>query len=188
MAGDAVEVEFQLTVDDLVAFNRNVAIDNKSDSVGFSFVQFRGPIIVALLLLGFCFVLPQKGLIAVQFISGFLTCALFILMVTFVLRQRSFKLHFKKMLISDNISKRKLIIDSEFVKEITKYSDYTIGWRGFERVQKVGDLVFLYTTNISALVVPKRAFADDAAFERFYQKCQEYFNAARGKTPESGAA
>lgn len=48
------------------------------------------------------------------------------------------------MLISDNISKRKLIIDSEFVKEITKYSDYTIGWRGFERVQKVGDLVFVH--------------------------------------------
>lgn len=189
MAGDAIEVEYQLTVDDLVAFNRTVAIDNKSDSVGFSFVQFRGPIIVALLLIALCFVVPPKGVIAVWFISGFLTCSLFILMVAFVLRARSFNFCFKRMLVSENISKRNLAIDSDHIKESTKYSHYTVHWSGIEKVQKVQDQIFLYITNVSALIIPKRAFADEVAFERFYEKCHAYYEAAReNPVPAEGVA
>ncbi|MCL4677649.1 MAG: YcxB family protein [Alphaproteobacteria bacterium] len=188
MADDAIEVEFELTVDDLVAFNRTVANDNKSLPIGLSFAQFRGPIIVAFLLIAMCFVAPPRGVIFVQFLSGFLTCGLFIACMVFVLRGRSLRLCFKKMLVSENYSKRKVIINSAFAKEITRYSEYQIHWQGIERVQKAADFVFLYVTGMNAFIIPKRAFADEAAFERFYQACLEYWNAAKEREPAAEGA
>lgn len=92
------------------------------------------------------------------------------------------------MLVSENYSKRKVIINSAFAKEITRYSKYQIDWQGIERVQKVADFVFLYVTGMSAFIIPKRAFADEAAFEGFYQTCLEYWNAAKGREPAAEGA
>lgn len=92
------------------------------------------------------------------------------------------------MLVSENFSNRTLAVYPAFASESTKHSDYKVEWLGIERVQKTGDFVFLYVTAISAFIIPKRAFSDEAAFERFYEKCLEYWHAAQGRNPAAEAA
>ncbi len=56
-------------------------------------------------------------------------------------------------------------------------------WTIFLSVEQVNGYIYLFLAPHYAFVIPKRAFADEAAFERFYEKCLEYWHAAQGRNP-----
>ena len=50
----------------------------------------------------------------------------------------------------------------------------TTAWPAVERVVVDGDVLYLYISSVSAVVVPRRAFAQDADFEAFVETARKY--------------
>lgn len=193
MADDAIEVEFQQTADDIIAFNLVVPRAPKPQPTGNVFQALKMTFIVFLLLAAWHFVVPnESGKCAVFFLAGFVACSFFLLFMCVVGRRRQVSATVKNMLATgENIlllSWRKVLVNNDFIEEKSEFSKYEVSWSGVERVEKVKDYVFIYISSMSAFLIPKRAFADEAAFERFYQTCLEYWNAAKGLDPAAEGA
>lgn len=193
MAGDAVEVEFQQTPEDVIAFNLVVPRAPRPASTGNLFKAIKMIIIISLLLVGLHFFIPLgSGKYIVTFFAGFGVCSFYLLFMCVVGRGRQVSTAVKNMLeLGENrllFAKRKVVVKADFIEEISAYSKSQFTWKGIERVEKHQDYLYVYISTMSAILIPRRAFADEAAFEAFYQKCQAYYNAAREKPAESEAA
>jgi hypothetical protein len=47
-------------------------------------------------------------------------------------------------------------------------------WKAISAIVATSDYVFLHLDSLSALIVPRRAFADDAAFDRFVEAARQF--------------
>lgn len=64
----------------------------------------------------------------------------------------------------------------------------TLAWAAIQRIVSVEDYVFFYTTTYYALLVPRRPFANDQAFQDFVATARRYYEAAQETTPQKGAS
>lgn len=69
---------------------------------------------------------------------------------------------------------------------ITKSSDFdrtTVAWSGVERVIKDQDYLFVYISALTAIIVPRRAFADAVGFNEFAIQATRYQEEAATTLP-----
>ncbi len=60
------------------------------------------------------------------------------------------------------------------ITEANGHGQTSIRWSGIERVAAENGLAFIYTSAISAIIVPERAFPDPVEFEQFLRQAREY--------------
>jgi len=72
-----------------------------------------------------------------------------------------------------------IVIDPEGVKEVSEVGESTTVWSGIERVEENDNYLFLYTGPIQAHVIPKRGFADDQQITEFSQLARSYLSGSR---------
>ena len=60
------------------------------------------------------------------------------------------------------------------VTEVNSHGQTSVRWNGVERVAVENGLAFIYTSAISAIIVPERAFPDPIEFEKFLRQTREY--------------
>ncbi len=84
--------------------------------------------------------------------------------------------------------RHKMCFSLQGIHNDTNLSNAYVSWVGVESVERGDSSIYIYLTGMMAWIVPKRAFADEAAFERFYEKCLEYWNAAKGREPAAEGA
>jgi hypothetical protein len=70
--------------------------------------------------------------------------------------------------------KRLVTLDSEHITSVSEFWDNKYSWSGIVKVVNTGKYIYLLETQISALVIPKRAFSDDNSFDLFAKKAEEY--------------
>ena len=81
----------------------------------------------------------------------------------------------------------KIIISSDGVADIGELSQSTTQWKAVERVISTEHYAYIYVNALAAMVVPKRFFPNDAAFEEFVKLAEQYHNqAARCHNPIEG--
>lgn len=67
------------------------------------------------------------------------------------------------------IGRHRLVLDDEFVTESTAVGETRTAWEGIDRVEQDDDYIFIYTSPSAAHVVPKRIFTGTQA-EEFFQE------------------
>ncbi|MCB1592117.1 MAG: YcxB family protein [Alphaproteobacteria bacterium] len=187
MADDTIEVEFQLTVDDLVAFNAFTC--NKLANKCAVCKPIAGFIILNAFcgLLSFVFLKDRP-----EFFSLFVGIFLGIVAITFLYmytNKRTLKSIYDHKSYKDIcfFDRRTFRLLSDCIQELTSRSETLYKWSAVKGVDQDRNHIFIFLGPSLAYIVPKRAFADEAAFERFYQKCLEYFNAAKGEPAQEAA-
>jgi len=72
------------------------------------------------------------------------------------------------------IGRHTLSVTPESLLDKTEMGEKMIQWGEVEKVSATPTYAFIYTGETSAVIVPHRAFADEAAFEEFTRTAEEY--------------
>jgi hypothetical protein len=168
-----MEIEYELTRDDLFAFQWRAAFDSPRGR-RMRLWTYLGWLVAIVLFA----ILPAIGAdgftpsrVSVTFIIvAFAIAALF----QWLLETRIMRLLIRRMLRDEkpdrgHIGKHRLILSEDGVLERTAVNESRTSWTGVDRVEQNADYIFVYTTPGSAHVVPKRAFAGAGQADAFYQ-------------------
>ena len=79
--------------------------------------------------------------------------------------------------------KQRVTISPESISRSSDFDQTTIAWSAIERVVKDKDYVFVYTSSLTAIIVHRRAFADDVGFDEFVLKATGYHEEASTNLP-----
>lgn len=74
---------------------------------------------------------------------------------------------------------QRVILSEEGIATIDELSTYTAKWQTVEKIIATDDCIYLYVNAVSAVIVPKRFFANDAAFGDFVRQAREFAGAAK---------
>jgi hypothetical protein len=177
-----MEVEYHLTFDDLMAFNRHHQKHglNKVAPLKLRGWWAWGPYVAAV---GFAVALTvtyplTKGYgMHVVFLVGLLVgMALFAFLAVglAVGRTRSLREFFEEGHARWILAPRRLTISPEGFRVVNYYVDAMNRWEQVWQISVTEDYAFFYLTPIMGHVLPRRAFADRREFEAFVALAQEY--------------
>jgi hypothetical protein len=57
----------------------------------------------------------------------------------------------------------------------------TVRWSCVQRIEQAPDVLYVYISATEAIVLPRRAFADEAAFAAFHAAARQYWEASRAR-------
>jgi hypothetical protein len=83
--------------------------------------------------------------------------------------------------------KQRVTISRDSISRSSDFDQTTIAWSAIERVVKGKDYAFVYTSALTAIIVPRRAFADDLGFDEFVLKATGYQEEASANLPLGAA-
>lgn len=70
-------------------------------------------------------------------------------------------------------------IEDHGVAEETRLGRQFVGWQGIVGLRKSRSCILIYIAGTMAHFIPRRAFEDYAAYDRFYQVCRERVDASK---------
>jgi hypothetical protein len=71
-------------------------------------------------------------------------------------------------------SRHRVTISPEGVTDSGEFGQSSTAWRAVERVACNGDYAFVYANALTAIIVPRRAFAAPTEFEEFVRTASDY--------------
>lgn len=191
MSDDVIDVEFELTADDIAAFTLHECgprkiFDEYCGGIAFILVialafgagvyeQGFTPKVLLVLGVSFGFALALP--------SYFLVCYLYSKKL-----KTAYKYAVEQTKSDYNLCFQNFRFTQLRVRNISYLSESKSRWQRFQKIERTDAYVYIYFAPGYAYIIPKRAFADEAAFERFYEKCLEYWNAAQGQNPAAEGA
>lgn len=213
MSGEAIEIEYQLTADDLAKFSADTAMPFFGKP---KFKQIFPQILMAFLILIFCScfsiiilaLLFGEAAFFKQAISFFYDSSLhyfFILFVPFTFlfvvlvfmfpdqkaKHKRFY-NYSKFQISSgrnlmHLLPRWLKVSDGGLYERSEHYEATYSWRGVEKIAVQNGDLCIFVSAITAILIPSRFFKSEEEKQRVYAQCAAWFEAAREK-PAEGAA
>jgi hypothetical protein len=84
------------------------------------------------------------------------------------------------------VGRRRLTLSKDYLIFSTPLAQTITRWAGIERVIREKDVIYFLLSNISAIPVPLRAFANEEQFQKFAQAGREYHSSTT--TPAPAAA
>jgi len=81
--------------------------------------------------------------------------------------------HYRQDNMGMLFGRRRLTLTPEYVVESTPYSQTITRWMGIVEVCVQPDAIYLFTSAVSAKIVPSRVFANEADFRRFGSLAQD---------------
>ena len=79
-----------------------------------------------------------------------------------------------------------VLLSSDWISTITPDSEGHHRWRAIQNVSATPMHVFFYVNNAQAVVVPARAFFDEAGFHAFVALASDFWTKATGRSAEVG--
>ena len=81
------------------------------------------------------------------------------------------------------LGKQRVVISTEGITKSSDFDRTTIAWSGIERVIKDKARAYVYTSALTAIIVPRRAFRDEIAFDEFVSNAMRYHDEADAGLP-----
>ena len=81
------------------------------------------------------------------------------------------------------LGKQRVTISPEGITKTGDFDRLVVAWGGVERVVKTNDHAFVYTSALSAIIVPRRGFTDSVDFDQFVMKATQYQEEAGAALP-----
>jgi hypothetical protein len=70
--------------------------------------------------------------------------------------------------------RHRVAISPDGITESSEFGQASTAWRAVERVARNGDYAFVYTSALTAIIVPRRAFAAPTEFDEFVRAASDY--------------
>ena len=168
-----MEVEYELTADDLYAFQWRAT--QRSASVRRMRRKVYIWLFVAVLLVSIVPAIGRDGFV-ISRVSWFFLFTFFPLVagLSWVFERRGTRSAIREFVEKEKpdkgqIGKHTLVLSDDGLTESTVVGEQRTSWVGIDRVEQDPDYIFIYTGPSAAHVVPKRAFAYAADAERFQE-------------------
>ena len=168
-----MEVEYELTLDDLYAFQwRGVFETPRGRSASRRVYLYW---FLALFLFAAVPAIGSDGFVISRMNFTFLVIAFPIVALgQWVLERRMTRRLIRQLLKEEKpgrgqVGRHKVVLSDAGVVESTDVSESRTSWAGVDRVEENPKYIFIYTSPAAAHVIPKRAFRDTEAAEAFYQ-------------------
>lgn len=81
------------------------------------------------------------------------------------------------------LGKQRVTLSPEGITKSSDVDQTTVAWSGVERVMKDKDYLFVYISALTAIIIPRRAFADAVGFDEFAIKATRYYEEAATTLP-----
>ena len=168
-----MQIEYELTKDDLFAFQWRSAYKSKQGRRG-------GLMVYLVCFLSFFFMsslptITTDGFHPENFDLRFLvTTFVFVAILYWAFNRMFMRRAINQMLKQHEqdkgqLGRHQIVLDETGVIESTAVGETRTSWSGIDRVEQNEDYIFLYTQPHAAHVVPKRAFADTDDAQSFYE-------------------
>jgi hypothetical protein len=168
-----MEVEYELTRDDLFAFQWRAAFSSRIGKRTRRWAYLGW--FVAIVLLAIVPAIGADGFVISRISWKFILVAYPIV----ALGQWFFETRLTRRLIlrllkdeksgRGQLGRHRLAMNDEGVVESTAVNQSRTSWTGVDRVEQNADYIFIYTAPHAAHMIPKRAFGDPKQAEAFYQ-------------------
>jgi hypothetical protein len=167
-----MQVQYQLTIDDLVAFNLHHTRTSQASRRRIRRSQVYGVITVLIVVL----LWPRWGLgLRAAFFVGY---SLFLLFGFPAYYRWSVRRNAKKLYSGGGdkgaLGNHIVSIDEGGVTEVSDVGDSRTTWGGIEKVEEDEAYIFVYTGSVQAHVIPKRAFLSDDEAAEFLETAKAY--------------
>ena len=171
-----MDIEYEISTDDMVAFHLH---QNEHSLAGrgcrWGFQLFFGMISAAGSVIYF---------IVGDYLMASVWLAAAVLLV--VLAPRILRGSIKRQIVrlyrrGDNrggIGTHRLSLTPEAMVDVAGESESRVAWSDVEKIAATDDHLFIYISAESAIVVPRRAFSDDAGWAEFGEAARQYRSAA----------
>jgi hypothetical protein len=83
------------------------------------------------------------------------------------------------------IGKHKLILDGDFLIDITEFKKSYYLWSGIEEIVPTATHLFIYPNKISAFIVPRRVFRTDEEAHSFEKELNDRWRAGKSALQSS---
>jgi hypothetical protein len=165
----AMEIEYELTLDDLVAFNKY----HYKHSRAYRRQWLRGWLLPAAIIL-----LPWLALAGSTWSAGRSAMALwplaigaplYLALYPLLVRRQFGRLVPAFLKEGDNntlLGKHRLAIGPNGLRTVNEHHESTVRWSGVERIAQDDDYLFVYVSAMSAYIVPRCAFSSDWSISR----------------------
>jgi hypothetical protein len=168
-----MEIDYELTKDDLYAFQwRGAYTSPRARRMMWKTYLYW---FIALFLLS---ILPAIGAdgfsLSLVNISILLVTFPLVVLATWFLTRRGLRSHILQLLKDEKPEKGQLgmhrvVLEDSGIVETTAVNETSTAWAGIDRIEQDSDYIFIYTSQIQAHIIPKRAFKDAAEAEAFIE-------------------
>jgi len=175
-----MDIEFENTMDDILALNMyhfQRAPDARRNRMIFQYVIPGIPVLVYLAMV-------ISGVSSVLGALPFLLLAMLLFVLGPFSVRRSLKRRVIKMVIEDEsrgaVGKHRLSVTNNAVTDKAGSGKTMTRWSDVKKVVLMDNYVFIYVSDTSAHIVPKRAFPDETAWKEFKDTLSRYYQAVIG--------
>jgi hypothetical protein len=169
----SMEVEYELTRDDLYAFQWRAIFSSALGrrTTGKVYLGW----FLALLLFSLVPAIGPDGFVISRMNFTFLAVAFPIVVVIqwclerWLMRRTILKLLKEEKPGRGQLGRHQVVLGEDGVVESTAVGESRTSWAGVDRIEQNPQYIFIYTSPAAAHVIPKRAFRDMQEAERFYQ-------------------
>jgi hypothetical protein len=181
-----MQVQYQLTLDDVIAFNQYHFSNSNNAQRGYWVNQAWGVFIALVLSYVWRGWHLQLRVMAFALIS-------LLWMVGYHFYHRWWITHSARSLYGEGQNKGVLgnhiiALDADGVIEISDVGESRTSWDGIERIEENDKYFFLYTSAVMAHVIPKRAFLNEGESAEFLHLAQAYHSGTPRLTTHSTRA
>lgn len=175
-----MEIEYELTIDDHIAFNLYHARHSPTMRRNY-LLNYFSPVIIILILALYIFIDIKLNSNAYSLIWIPLVLMTIVLLWLYWFPRyyvKALKTHVKKINSEGKnknkatFGKVKLTFEPTEIKIVGENSEVKANWKAIEKITSTEQHVFMFTSPNSALFIPKRAFPDEA-------KCREFIETAK---------
>jgi hypothetical protein len=178
---DAMTVEYEITPDDLIAFN----LYHHCHSPAARRQYLRSWFVPALVWLLVCtgiwyFADRDRGTplrTFIELLPLFGGVPLYLVCFPWAYRRRVRKIVAAMVGEGENrglLCRHRVAISPDGIGDSCEFGQTSRAWRAVERVARNGDYAFVYTSALAAIIIPRRAFATPAEFENFVRTASDY--------------
>jgi YcxB-like protein len=171
-------IDYELTMDDIVGWSYTLHRTNKTTRRGMRLAWMMLGLITAMILLLAVISKPINYPLAATGVAfGLLTVGGW----PFFYRWRIHRLIHRLYAEGQNynvVGPRRLVLSPEFLTYSSPISQTVTRWIGVERIVAEPQALYIMVSAISAIPVPRRAFANDADFDRFVAAAHEFHSRA----------
>lgn len=170
-----MEINYELTEQDFLNFNIHHAENSPSIKKSIFLQRCSGPAIFIIMPF---FATKQTGIPLWYWLIIFYTISI----VWFVLYPRYINGHISRRTLkmlregkNQNIfGDRSIKLTAEGISEVGSSTEGKISWKSIEGIEETKDYIFIYTSSISAHIIPIRAFKDSEIKEEFKRELDKY--------------
>jgi hypothetical protein len=172
-------INFEIGIEDLVTWNlychRHLPVLRRGFVRGWLFIG------AAMILIGSILIFFDPSAVASHVVMGAVFAGLFAAYPWFYrLRvRRMCEGMFREGANSNVIGPRRVTLLPEYLVYSTPMSQTITRWAGMERVLQEKEVIYLLLANVTAIPVPRRAFATDDQFQQFAKAAAEFHAAAK---------